>query len=329
LNSPVPRTPSMSDAEKPEFRQANDNPWYCLATLYGEQPTQAAVGDWDVELAAKNRWVWNRWMATHLSDVQRTGLVREGFAEASLVPLTPDEQTVLCSAFATRMGRENELPPNPAKGIDFTHTHFGRTPIFNGFLFASRADFSSATFLHNAHFMGTRFFDGVLFRSTTFAGNAYLRSTFSGTTIFDSVTFSGVADFWHATFSFYVYFHSTLFSESADFRSATFSKNASFTKAQFNTFALFDDVCFETSVPDFRGARMHEATQWGGTKWPAAPRDKAAAQDQVYAYERLKQEMERLKKYEDEQFFFFRKELRARRGLLSARSGGVASQLHL
>ena len=33
---------------------------------------------------------------------------------------------------------------------------------------------------------------------------------------------------------------------------------------------------------------------------------------QVHAYERLKQEMEKLKKHEDEQFFF-RKELRARR----------------
>ena len=39
----------------------------------------------------------------------------------------------------------------------------------------------------------------------------------------------------------------------------------------------------------------------------------------MYAYERLKQEMEKLKKHEDEQFFF-RKELRARRELVTWRS---------
>ena len=65
---------------------------------------------------------------------------------------------------------------------------------------------------------------------------------------------------------------------------------------------------------------MHEATEWHGAVWPKPP-TKHDAQQQVYAYERLKQEMERLKKHEDEQSFF-RKELRARRGLLRTFSGG-------
>lgn len=59
---------------------------------------------------------------------------------------------------------------------------------------------------------------------------------------------------------------------------------------------------------------MHEATEWHGATFPKPP-GKKGAQQQVYAYERLKQEMERLKKHEDE-LTFFRKELRARRGLL-------------
>jgi len=61
---------------------------------------------------------------------------------------------------------------------------------------------------------------------------------------------------------------------------------------------------------------MHEATEWHGAIWPKPPNNRDAAQSQVYAYERLKQEMERLKKHEDEQRFF-RKELRARRRLES------------
>ena len=54
----------MSDAEKPALEPANDNPWYCLATLYGEQPE----GRLDEGLADKNRKAWNRWIATALSD---------------------------------------------------------------------------------------------------------------------------------------------------------------------------------------------------------------------------------------------------------------------
>jgi hypothetical protein len=84
---------------------------------------------------------------------------------------------------------------------------------------------------------------------------------------------------------------------------------------------------FGDAVPDFRGAKMHEATEWHGVNWPLAPQDEGTAQAQVYAYERLKQEMERLKEHEDEQFFF-RKELRASliRPLLVC---GVVSQLCL
>ena len=65
---------------------------------------------------------------------------------------------------------------------------------------------------------------------------------------------------------------------------------------------------------------MHEATEWHGSIWPEPPHDMENAQAQVYTYERLKQEMERLKKHEDEQRFF-RKELRAHRALLRPGSG--------
>lgn len=48
--------------------------------------------------------------------------------------------------------------------------------------------------------------------------------------------------------------------------------------------------------------------------WPPPAKNEEEAQQQVYAYEKLKAEMERLKKHADEQFFFA-KELRARRAL--------------
>jgi hypothetical protein len=72
---------------------------------------------------------------------------------------------------------------------------------------------------------------------------------------------------------------------------------------------------FGMHAPDFRDAKLREATEWHDARWPLSPGGKEAAQEQIYAYERLKAEMERQKKHEDEQFFFS-KELHARRALL-------------
>jgi len=87
----------MSDAEDSELRPANDNPWYRLATWYGEQMKGANCWTWDKELAAKNRMAWNRWMARVLSDEQRTTLVGKGLPEQE----TPAETSALRSAFAS------------------------------------------------------------------------------------------------------------------------------------------------------------------------------------------------------------------------------------
>ena len=54
----------MDDLEKTELTPANDNPWYWLATVYGEQIGQGL----DDELAKKNRIAWNRWVAAAMSE---------------------------------------------------------------------------------------------------------------------------------------------------------------------------------------------------------------------------------------------------------------------
>ncbi len=132
---------------------------------------------------------------------------------------------------------------------------------------------------------------------------------------FGSATFSENANFGSATFSGIAHFRSATFSENAHFGSATFSSRINFINSKFTAQTIFANAHFNFGVPDFRGAKMHEATEWHGVRWPLVPTDEKGAQKQVYAYERLKQEMERLKKHEDE-LFFFCKELRARRKLM-------------
>jgi uncharacterized protein YjbI with pentapeptide repeats len=366
----------MSDADKPALRPANENPWYCLATLYGEQP----VDGFDYKLASKNRMAWNRWMASALSDEKRAELVKGGFPELELAPFSPEEKSAFCSAFTVRKGSESELPPEPTERhvterqvYDFTSTHFDRAVTFAGFLFAPNADFSLATFSDRANFQSATFsvanfesatfsgptdfasatFSLANFESATFSGPTdfasttffyadFKSATFSGRTIFISATFNSVAVFDLATFSFNAVFARAEFKDHAEFISATFagpiifsstkfSDDANFTSARFSHIINFRDAKFDArttfarsdfgdQVPDFRGATMHEATEWHGSIWPKPPHDIKNAQAQVYAYERLKQEMERLKKHEDEQRFF-RRELRARRGLARPGSG--------
>jgi hypothetical protein len=74
----------------------------------------------------------------------------------------------------------------------------------------------------------------------------------------------------------------------------------------------FNRATFSTAPPQFFGAKLHEGTEWRDVTWPAPPRDPDQAEAFVEAYERLKLEMDRLKKHEDELDFFSR-EMRCRR----------------
>jgi hypothetical protein len=311
----------MSNADESKLRPANENPWYCLATLHGEHPEGKYVS---YELAEKNRISWNRWIGSALGDEERAFVKKGGFREAELVPLSAEEKRAFCCAFAARTGRDGELPPelDPLQPYDFSLTHFDRGVSFDGFLFSQRADFGAAMFsgtvvsFHSATFLSGASFFQARFSDASSANFGY--ATFADEANFGSARF-GEAFFRLATFSDSAYFGAT-FSGIASFESAQFLSENSFINAKFADRTTFVGTAFRTDVPDFRGATMHEATEWHGSIWPKPPHGRVDAQAQVYAYERLKQEMERLKKHEDEQRFF-RKELRARRELARPWSG--------
>lgn len=380
----------MNAAEKPELKPANDNPWYWLATLYGEMSNDSGQ---DKDIAQKNRIAWNRWFAKALGPEQHNELLKKGVSLEDLVPLNPTDEEELAIAFTARSGRTNQSLPAPTEVVDFSQTIFDRDVVMFGFIFPDKsnfksavfsrianfesavfsgsgyfqlavfsgipnfqsatfsgtayfqsatfsgianfqstkfseiANFQSATFSGGANFQSTMFsgnvsfesatfFGGASFESATFSEGAYFQSTFSRNAIFESAMFSGIAYFASATFSGQTYFKSATFSGRTEFESATFADLIDFINSEFTAKTSFALAHFKSEVPDFRGAKLHEATEWHEVRWPPAPLDKRSAQNQVYAYERLKQEMERLKKHEDEQRFFC-KELRARRELVS------------
>ena len=408
----------MNEAAKPELKQANDNPWYCLATLYGEWDDDLGL---NTDTAERNRKAWNLWYGAQLTPDLVNKHMQNGISNHEMSTSPQNELTQLIRDFKTRIGSKDLSMPDPKSMPDFTATQFDRSVQFAGYIFPYGANFDSTTFSGHALFKSTSFtanalfksavfkksasfelarfsgdasfelvafsnetcFDSAIFRgfalfklatfqgnakfesttlfsgdatfeSATFTANAFFKSavfeksaffelaTFSGDANFDSTKFYGFTSFTDAIFSNESHFTSVTFSGDAMFESATFTghtnfesatfwNNAIFGKATFSdkviyrnstflSLTSFDTASFNLNVPDFRGAKLHEATEWHRAQWPPPPKNiqnaKEQVYDQVYAYERLKQEMERLKKHEDEQAFF-RRELRARRELYS------------
>jgi len=74
--------------EQPKLTPANQNPWYILMTLHGEQQNAhrtdgAYFPNFDESLHARNRRDWNRWVAQGLSEKQRTELLAMRDAEGN------------------------------------------------------------------------------------------------------------------------------------------------------------------------------------------------------------------------------------------------------
>ena len=286
----------MDDSENTDLKPANDNPWYCLATVYGEQ-----TGDLiDDDLAKKNRTAWNRWVARGLNEEKRTALIENGFDEAELMRFSEVEADEHNAAFLKRANPKVIMPLWPLDPPDLRSIRFDNFVYFDQYLFPFGVSVESSTFSKGAYF-----------RSAIFRGNAD----------FKSVTFSERADFKSAIFNGHANFEFSTFSAIANFKFAKFDLDVNFIDTKFLSVTAFSYMVFRGAVPKFFGATLHEGTAWHGINWPLPTPDliyirqkNDAAQEQVYAYERLKQEMEKLKKHEDEQFFF-RKELRARRQL--------------
>ncbi len=209
----------------------------------------------------------------------------------------------------------------------FDHVRFGAYASFSRTAFSQGAGFDNAHFARDAFFGNSKFDGDAFFQGVQFCGNAsFVKTAFLNKASFDHADYLKGAQFNEAIFSSETVFENTSFGSDADFQNAEFLSATKFGGANFKGRVKFNGTAFkldtsfirskfQQSVPDFRDAKLREATELHGAKWPSPPKNHEDAQQQIYAYERLKAEMERLKKHEDEQFFFA-KELRARRALL-------------
>ncbi len=274
------------------LQAANKNPWYVLATIYGEQPE----GGFDDELAAKNRRAWNGWFCGDLNEGERADRAQKtGLMPDDLKPLSKDELDEIKKRFAARMGKGAGFPTKN-ETIDFSNTYFSRLVDFNKTVFEKDTYFGSAVFagftqFDFAAFKGVAYFDFAVFKSTAH---------------FNSATFTGFASFYSVTFT-----------QLTSFLSAAFTGHAYFSSAKFQWVTQFDGAKFLTYVPEFHAAELYDDTVFPipdnyTDNWPPLKgKDVMPAAGQKRAYNRLRLFMNRSLQIEEEQFFH-RQEMRCK-----------------
>jgi hypothetical protein len=220
------------------------------------------------------------------------------------------------------------------KGASFKRATFGGDLHCIGATFKVDCDFECATFNGMAYFDSAAV-DLAKFTGATFNEAGYFQRTdFNGVADFGLVTFNSYVNFEVKIFNFDVNFYCATFHDDASFKGATFNEAAEFYGAIFNDRTNFEKAAFRNEAgfvnatfkdessfraatfnkcpPRFFGATLHEGTSWDRVGWPPNPSTAKDAEKFVHAYERLKLEMDRLRKHEDE-LNFFALEMQSRR----------------
>ncbi len=237
----------MSDAE-PKRTPANQNPWYVLMTLYGEQE---GIGI-DAALHEKNRDAWNTWAGFLLPIA-----IRRDCAATGIALQAPDAwhdrgaeiRTLHRAEMLRRNGPDFSYPgfpePSRTERVDFSHVDLPCHFWAEGLVFPAAVSFDFAKFSGEAQFRGAKFSEDALFDHATFSGKAqFSAATFSGEARFPVAKFRGEAEFGSVTFSGEAQFGSATFSGDARFGSATFSGAAVFFLATFSGDAKFVSTKF-------------------------------------------------------------------------------------
>jgi hypothetical protein len=216
---------------KPPKIKANDNPWYLLATLYGE-PADAPNDAQSRERHDRNRVAWNRYFSVNLDVETRARLIQEKrHPEVELTPFSLVELDEIAQHFEARCNTVDVVKslPEASATIDFENFEFEQEVVFCGYVFTQRVYFINATFSGVADFGRATFRRDVIFAGATFCCGAN----------FQSATFFGWAAFSSAKFSRWAIFTSVAVSNTAEFVSATFSQGASFKEAKLSGGANF------------------------------------------------------------------------------------------
>lgn len=317
-----------NDGER--LKAANKNPWYVLATIYGEQEKAAELGVYDEELAGKNRRAWNGWFCHKLNEKERRDRAEAtGMKLEDLAPHSKVELQELREKLRARLEDDTAELPDPAKSIYFSKTYFSKPVVFEKYIFEEDAEFGGSCFDKVSSFSDAYFHKHAFFPDVHFHGTLYFRNTdFHGVSFFVGSHFHRRAIFNGTHFCGQSYFRESHFQGVSLFRNVQFDHKADFSSTKFKSTTRFADARFLSCVPKFHAAEIYDDTlfptkaedvgNWPplsatveleGQEYPVAVMD---AEDQKRAYNRLRLFMNRSLQIDEEQFFH-RQEMRCKR----------------
>jgi|GEM_PF-4651435 len=133
------------------FKLAEENPWYILATVFGEPEAFGIfASEADKEIDTKNRRAWNGWFGEHLSPEKRAEVATQmGLTAEELEPLSADEKSKVMKILNKRF--------KPLKGVSIDDiapqepTNFTNTAFLKPLGFEKRY-FSNEAYFHHSHF---------------------------------------------------------------------------------------------------------------------------------------------------------------------------------
>ncbi|MCK0104041.1 pentapeptide repeat-containing protein [Pseudohalocynthiibacter sp. F2068] len=227
--------------------EANENPWYVLMTLFGEQNENHV----DLELHKKNRQVWNSWAGSRLSPEEQEEYT--AFSQIDIAELkdwsarSVEIQRLHKRAMKNRNNSHFVYPgfPNPNSNVDLSETEFFKLVVLDELVFPQLGNFNSSVFNHSV--LGSKSF--------YFQGMSFVRARFLKLAQFTHVCVKRDADFRDATFDALTHFDGShirrarfsraIFGQVAKIDKSVFLGPSSFDQAKFLNDVVFEDSVFE------------------------------------------------------------------------------------
>lgn len=234
-----PEAANTPEPPRTDLKPAAENPWYVLATIYGEQSQDGR----DEELHRRNRRIWNGWSCEHLPEDMRAELVQAvGLDVVELAPWTAQERAEVNRVFAAK-GMDL---PDPKAQVRLDCIAFAAPLNLSGFVFSTAATFNGSKFNSLVDFVGSAFCEVTEFEPKSFKASVNFKGAiFRKGLSFDQQPFVSSVSFESAIFVEDVVFYIVEFQAYASFSSATFKRRAHFPGSIFAGITTFDSCHFE------------------------------------------------------------------------------------
>lgn len=245
----------VPDLPASRLTPANENPWYVLMTLYGD--------DHDANRRAWNALYGGQGNIQLMFQEKIKGRFRELFSKQF------------------DLSEEDFQIPSERETVNLSYCHFPERLDIRGFSFGSIVDLSGSVFekgldatgsifLKCHHCEGGRFENSVLFDNSSFHDQSYFSgSTFRRSAVFEDSVFEGALylDFSFANWG--VNFSNSVFKKLSSFRRSEFGLSVLFDAAEFHKRVDFSYSKFLSSGGfgcdvNFRDCRFEQAASFHG-----------------------------------------------------------------